>query len=42
MNETYEWLYDHYALKLMRVKKDADTIKRDIMLLSHTPESLRL
>lgn len=42
MNETYEWLYDHYALPLMRVKKDADTIKQEIMLLSHTSESLRL
>ncbi len=31
MNETYEWLYDHYALPLMQVRKDADKIKQGII-----------
>jgi len=31
MNETYDWLYAHYALPLMQVKKDADEIKQTII-----------
>lgn len=31
MNETYEWLYDHYALPLIQVEKDADTIKEAVI-----------
>ena len=42
MNETYEWLYDHYALPLMRVKIDADAIKQDILLHSHSSKPLFL
>ena len=39
MNETYEWLYDHYALPLMRVEESADEIKR--MILSHSDPSAK-
>lgn len=42
MNETYSWLYDRYALPLMRVKADADALKKEILLHSHSPESLLL
>lgn len=31
VNETYEWLYDRYALPLMRVKRQADRLKREIV-----------
>ncbi len=31
MNETYEWLYDHYAQPLMRTTKKADQLKREIL-----------
>ena len=27
MNETYKWLYDYYALPLMKVGKQADALK---------------
>ena len=31
MNETYEWLYDYYALPLMKVGKQADALKERIV-----------
>ena len=31
MNETYEWLYDHYALPLMRVESEANQIRQSIV-----------
>ena len=33
MNETYEWLYDYYALPLMKVSKQADALKE--LIVSH-------
>ena len=30
MNETYKWLYDYYALPLMKVGKQADALKERI------------
>ena len=40
MNETYEWLYDHYALPLMQVRDGADQIKQAI--LSHSDSGDRV
>ena len=31
MNETYKWLYDYYALPLMKVGKQADALKERIV-----------
>ena len=31
MNKTYEWLYDYYALPLMKVGKQADALKERIV-----------
>nr|WP_325183322.1 hypothetical protein [uncultured Oscillibacter sp.] len=42
MNETYEWLYDNYALPLMQVEKEADKIKQSIVSLSRTENTLPL
>ena len=42
MNETYEWLYDNYALPLMRVEKEADKIKQSIVSLSQVENPLFL
>lgn len=42
MNETYEWLYDHYALPLMQAEKEADAIKRSIVSLSRSEDPLLL
>lgn len=40
MNETYEWLYDRYALPLMREEKASAKIKESI--LAHTDPAHRL
>lgn len=40
MNETYEWLYDHYAMPLMREEKASDEIKESI--LAHTDPAHQL
>ena len=40
MNETYEWLYDHYALPPMQVRDGADQIKQAI--LSHSDSGDRV
>lgn len=42
MNETYEWLYDNYALPLMQTEKEADKIKQSIVSLSHPENPLFL
>ncbi len=42
MNETYSWLYDHYAQPLMRVKVEAEALKKEILLHSHSSDSLLL
>ena len=34
MNETYEWLYDHYAQPLIQVEKEADELKQAIITYS--------
>lgn len=31
MNETYEWLFTHYALPLMQVEKSSDEIQQAIL-----------
>ena len=31
MNETYKWLYDYYALPLIKVGKQADALKERIV-----------
>ena len=31
MNKTYEWLYDYYALPLMKVGQQADALKERIV-----------
>lgn len=38
MNETYEWLYDTYALPLIQVTERAESIKQSILTLS-SPEN---
>jgi len=40
MNETYEWLYNHYALPFMRGRENADEIKQAI--LSHCDPNDRI
>ncbi len=42
MNETYEWLYDNYALPLMQTEKEADKIKQSIVSLSRSENPLLL
>lgn len=42
MNETYEWLYDNYALPLMQTEKEADAIKQSIVSLSRADDLLYL
>ena len=42
MNETYEWLYDRYALPLIRVRKDADAIKQTVISRSSPGDQLFL
>lgn len=40
MNETYEWLYDHYALPLLKARNGGDELLRE--LLSHAAPEERL
>ena len=42
MNETYEWLYDNYALPLMQTVKEADKLKQSIVSLSRAENPLFL
>ena len=42
MNETYEWLYDNYALPLMQTEKKAEMIKQSIVALSRPENPLFL
>ena len=31
INETYEWLYDHYALPLLRIDKESNQLRDSII-----------
>ena len=42
MNETYEWLYDHYALPLMKTGKREEELKNIILSHSHSSSKLLL
>lgn len=42
MNETYEWLYDYYALPLMKVSKQADALKERIVSRGSPADALFL
>ena len=42
MNETYKWLYDYYALPLMKVGKQADALKERIVSHGSPADALLL
>ena len=42
MNETYEWLYDHYALPLMKASPCRETLKKEICSLRRASDELLL
>ncbi len=42
MNETYEWLYDHYARPLIQVEKEANELKQAIISYSSPDRQVAL
>ena len=42
MNETYEWLYDHYAQPQMRIAEQSEAIKAKILRCSGLGDTVLL
>lgn len=42
INETYEWLCDHYALSLMQSQQEIEALSRDIQSCAGASDQVRL